>query len=548
MKGLGLNTDAVKSPLRYASQKWSGEKMLIIPSLIEETIDRNLVVTKFSEMETSKFGMIALVPSTKYCKQYQLSGANIATSKNIFNELDTLKKGNFSKLVVINNRYDGIDLPDESCRILILDGLPYFDSLTDRYEVQACPQSELINKRIAQKIEQGIGRGVRGEKDYCAVLIIGSELIRFMQSIATNKFFSAQTRKQIEIGLELTDLAKADCNKYDFPLDVVVSLINQMLERDEGWKEYYISTMDSIEDDYSEGLIYKRLLKEYQFERLFSDGEYEKAQSKMQDLINESTINDAEKGWYLQQLARYTYPTSIEKSNQIQKSAFKLNSQLLKPRTGIIYSQVSYINENRLNNIRKYLLKYPNYEELALAMKVILDNLSFGIEAKKFESALKEIGDLLGYISQRPDNEIGKGPDNLWCGVNNHYLLFECKSQVSENRSSISKTEAGQMNNHCAWFDNQYGTTVRIDRFMIIPTKQLSFEGDCSHKVRIIRKNKLRNLKNNIKNFIEELRPYNLNEILDETIQKLLDLYHLNVEEFYEKYSEEYYHQKKPIE
>ena len=344
MKGLGLNTDAVKSPLRYASQKWSGEKMLIIPSLIEETIDRNLVVTKFSEMETSKFGMIALVPSTKYCKQYQLSGANIATSKNIFNELDTLKKGNFSKLVVINNRYDGIDLPDESCRILILDGLPYFDSLTDRYEVQACPQSELINKRIAQKIEQGIGRGVRGEKDYCAVLIIGSELIRFMQSIATNKFFSAQTRKQIEIGLELTDLAKADCNKYDFPLDVVVSLINQMLERDEGWKEYYISTMDSIEDDYSEGLIYKRLLKEYQFERLFSDGEYEKAQSKMQDLINESTINDAEKGWYLQQLARYTYPTSIEKSNQIQKSAFKLNSQLLKPRTGIIYSQVSYIN------------------------------------------------------------------------------------------------------------------------------------------------------------------------------------------------------------
>lgn len=104
------------------------------------------------------------------------------------------------------------------------------------------------------------------------------------------------------------------------------------------------------------------------------------------------------------------------------------------------------------------------------------------------------------------------------------------------------------MNNHCAWFDNQYGTTVRIDRFMIIPTKQLSFEGDFSHKVRIIRKNKLRNLKNNIKNFIEELRPYNLNEILDETIQKLLDLYHLNVEEFYEKYSEEYYHQKKPIE
>ena len=84
-----------------------------------------------------------------------------------------------------------------------MDSLPYFDSLADRYEEQACPNSELINKRIAQKIEQGIGRGVRGEKDYCAILIIGSELVRFMRSIATNKFFSPQTRKKIDIGIEI---------------------------------------------------------------------------------------------------------------------------------------------------------------------------------------------------------------------------------------------------------------------------------------------------------------------------------------------------------
>lgn len=76
-----------------------------------------------------------------------------------------------------------------------MDSLPYFDSLADRYEEQACPNSELINKRIAQKIEQGIGRGVRGEKDYCAILIIGSELVRFMRSIATNKFFSPPNEK-----------------------------------------------------------------------------------------------------------------------------------------------------------------------------------------------------------------------------------------------------------------------------------------------------------------------------------------------------------------
>lgn len=148
-----------------------------------------------------------------------------------------------------------------------MDSLPYFDSLADRYEEQACPNSELINKRIAQKIEQGIGRGVRGEKDYCAILIIGSELVRFMRSIATNKFFSPQTRKQIDIGIEIADMAKED--KTESPIKVVLSLIKQMLVRDEGWKEYYASEMDTIAEDNAESQVYDRLLKERQTEQFF---------------------------------------------------------------------------------------------------------------------------------------------------------------------------------------------------------------------------------------------------------------------------------------
>lgn len=76
--------------------------------------DHDLIVTEFCRIQTSKFGMIALVPSTKSCKQYQNLGAIITTAGSIFEELDNLKKGDFSKIVVINNRYDGIDLPDES--------------------------------------------------------------------------------------------------------------------------------------------------------------------------------------------------------------------------------------------------------------------------------------------------------------------------------------------------------------------------------------------------------------------------------------------------
>ena len=545
IKGLDFDPKAVRNPLRNKNQKWSGEKMLIIPSLVDESCGHDLIVTRFCEMTALQYGMVAIVPSTKSCEQYKNMGAIITEAETIFSEIDKLKKGAFSKIVVINNRYDGIDLPDESCRVLILDSLPHFDSLADRYEEQACPNSELINKRIAQKIEQGIGRGVRGEKDYCAILIIGSELVRFMRSIATNKFFSAQTRKQIEIGIEIASMAKEDYDRASNSIDVINSLINQMLVRDEGWKTYYTHEMNMIEGDSSESAVYDRLLRERQAEQFYSEGDYEKAITIMQKLIDDMEANGAEKGWYLQQLARYTYQISVAKSVEIQKSAFKKNTQLLKPRTGIDYTKISYIHQDRLNNIRIYLRKFFDYNELLLSLNAMLDNLSFGIDASKFEASLKDIGELLGYVSQRPDKEIRKGPDNLWCGSNNHYLLFECKSDVSETRQEINKHEAGQMNNHCAWFDDQYGPNVKVDRFMIIPTNTLSYEGDFTHEIRIIRRGKLKYFKDQVKNFVKELAPYSLNDISDATLLELLTLHHLNVDDFLQHFSEGCYHKMK---
>jgi len=545
IKGFSFSANAVNNPLININQKWSGEKMIILPSLISEECDRDLVVTQFARIENKEFGMIALVPNTKRAEHYKSMGALCVDKNNILSIIESLKKGEFSRIVVINNRYDGIDLPDESCRVLIIDSMPFFNSLSDRYEEKCRPDSEIINKRIAQKIEQGIGRGVRGEKDYCAILVIGSDLVKFMRSVATKKYFSAQTQKQIDIGLEIAKMVQEEQHSDDPSIKPVFSLITQMLRRDEGWKEYYVSEMDSIDNISEDSRIYERLLEESRIEKLYCNEEYEKASMAMQKLIDNLSKGELERGWYLQQLARYTYPIYKEKSIQIQKSAFKCNSQLLKPKTGMDYTKVSYIHENRLNRIRKFLEGYGNYDELNLAVNEIIDNLSFGVDAEKFEAALRSVGDLLGYISQRPDKEIRKGPDNLWCGTNNNYNFFECKSKVEETRGEINKYEAGQMNNHCAWFEEEYGKDTNVNRFMIIPTKNLSYYADFTHEVRIIRKGKLKLLKDNIKRFIRELKLYELSEISDDKLQSLINTHKLNASNLVDTYSEEYYHKTK---
>jgi hypothetical protein len=85
------------------------------------------------------------------------------------------------------NRYDGIDLPDDACRILIFDSRPYSESLIDLYAEQVRPGSEVTLMRTVRSVEQGMGRSVRGEKDYSVIVVIGSDLVRLIREKATPK-------------------------------------------------------------------------------------------------------------------------------------------------------------------------------------------------------------------------------------------------------------------------------------------------------------------------------------------------------------------------
>ena len=544
IKGLNIDVDAIKNPLIDNSKKWSGEKMILIPSLIDDECDREKIIYTFAKKHTQKLGIVSLVPSFAKAKLYEKYGAITANSNNIYDSIKKLKvKGHREDTLVIANRYDGIDLPDNSCRILILDSLPYFDCLSDTYEELCRGKSEIINVKIAQKIEQGLGRSVRGDKDFCVILIIGSDLVKFIKSSKTNKYFSIQTQKQIDIGLEIADMAKEDLKTEDTSIKVISNLIKQSISRDESWKSYYLENMNDIEEEKKSDNMLDILQLEKEAEQLCCEENYEKACEYTQKIID-IVKDDMEQAWYLQEMARYKYYVSKIESNRIQKVAYKKNMELLNPRDGIAYNKIEYINESRINRIKKWNNQFENYDEFILQINSILDDFSFGKEAHKFEEALKSIGDLLGFISQRPDKIIKKGPDNLWCIKNNQYIMFECKSQVKDDRNEISKDEAGQMNSHCGWFENEYGDS-NVKRIMIIPTKNLSYYADFTHEVFIMRKGKLREFKKNIKEYAKEFKPFYINEVSDEKIQEIINFHHLDIESILDNYCESYYKNKK---
>lgn len=545
IKGLGLTSEAVNKPLTAKNEKWSGEKMILIPSLIHEELRSDVMINKLAKPDPKfKSGIVVITSSFNKTKLYKALNYIVADSKILFKKISDLKSGKIGQPVVIVNRYDGLDLPDDACRVLILDSCPFAESLTERYEESCRENSEIINIKIAQKIEQGLGRSVRGEKDYSVIMLIGSDLVKSVKSVTSQKYFSAQTRKQINIGLEIAELSKDDFRENEDPFNVIRGLLKQFLDRDEGWKEFYKERMDSIEADSSSTISITNVLEsERKAEESLFKNETENAISYIQEIIDHYYSHDSiEKGWYLQTLARYQYKISKANSIKTQKSAFKCNTNLLKPQEGIIYKKLAYIDENRIIRIRNWVNSHREYQDMMIEVNAILSDLSFGKYSDKFEKALQDLGKAIGFLSQRPDKEFKKGPDNLWCVSNDEYIFFECKNEVYDSRDEITKSEIGQMNCHCGWFEKEYKTD-KVKRIMIIPTKKASNQGYFNYQVEIMRKGKLRDLRDNVASFFKEFKNYKIKAVSDDKIQQWLGVHRLDIGSLKTNYSEKYYQQ-----
>lgn len=541
-----FSTISVNSPLINEKKYWSGEKMIIFPSLLDPKLTRDTVIKELLSKKHD-FGIFSIVPSSYKVQMYQEIGEDkieYIRGKDINNSINKIKsKFPTSKIFIINNRYDGIDLPDNLCRILIIDELPIFENYADQYASKACPNSNLLKKRIAQKIEQGFGRGVRSDKDYCAIIVLGKSLSNFILNSNNRVLFSEQTLNQIDMGLDLIKYSKEN---NESTLEMFRNLIAQILNRDEGWKEFYTSTMNSnknktnMQDSYN----YDLFIQERKSEQFYLNDDYKKAIECTQELLDSHhELSDLEKGWFYQNLARYFYFNNRQEFEKLQKKAYKNNKSLLKPKSGIEYNILDNLDCDRFQNIRDYLKKYNNHRDLLLETEAILDHLIFDGDSDKFENSIDCIGKILGFKSQRPDQKYNVGPDNLWFNSQDRsFFVIECKNRVQTNTVEISKKYSGQMNNHVGWFKDNYPYAHKVIYIMIIQTKNLASNANFVENVRIIRKNGLNKLKNNVIGFVNNMINNEISTLSDQNIKLLLNEFKLNSEDFYNFYSEEYYH------
>ncbi|MBB4321415.1 hypothetical protein GGE43_005059 [Agrobacterium tumefaciens] len=468
-----------------------GDRMILAPQEINPdiTVDE---VKALALRRSKKINVCVIVPSKERAK-YWADVANQTLDKNNIEEgTERLRKGHVGITVFIN-KYDGVDLPAKACEILIIDGIPEVEGLLARSEQMALNETRRQLVRQIQRIEQGMGRGVRSSEDHCVVLLIGSRLTQRIHNPEARGLFSPATRAQLKLGKDVTEQIRGQ------PLAAFEEVMDLCLSKDEGWVE---TSKDAIvnADEAEPGHVEPATI----FLRQAFDAARLQRFDKSKELAQKAVASVADrraKGYLKQQLAEYIHHSDPVQAQEIQLSAVEMNRALVRPLQGITYSKLDAPRDSQAVAATAAMKLHLEKNELILWVNALIEALSWGEpNSKRFERAMRDLGSFLGFGSQMPEDDYGKGPDNLWSLGGLDYLVIECKSGATSAKA-ISKHDCNQLTGSMIWFGKQYDKACSATPVMVHPKITPENAATLHPSARIITVEKLEKLVENLRGY-----------------------------------------------
>ena len=392
-------------------------------------------------------------------------------------------------------------LPGDACRILVIDGLPDVRRKIDKVEQSILLGSTRHVNQVIQRIEQGMGRGIRSNDDYCVIFLVGKDLTSQLYSQGAISKLSPGTKAQLELSVQISEQIKGR------PISELTDTISYCLNRDEQWvtasKGVLASLKYSEENEVDAVTIATRSAYDYA-----SNNNPMKAVDLLNNLVN-SVNNRKERGFIKQLLAEYMNLYDKSEAQKIQMSAAADNRRVLKPIDGIQYHKISGDISDQAVSCSNYLLgRYDDPNKLVIEVNGILDELHFKEHSSNiFEEGLKKVARYLGFNSQRPEQEYKKGPDVLWKIGELRYLVIECKNEAIA--PTISKDYCNQLNGSCTWFETKYDNTCLYTPILVHPSKVFEYAASPNPRIRIMTKEKLDNFCKAVKEFISSVATNN---------------------------------------
>jgi hypothetical protein len=363
-------------------------------------------------------------------------------------------------VAVIANRYDGIDFPDDDCRLLFVEGLPKATNLQERFLMTRMGANLLFNERVQTRVMQALGRCTRGLNDYSAVVVTGDDLPTYLTDLKRREHFHPELQAEIGFGVyQSTDTTARE----------ILDNVKVFLEHDDAWEEANGSILEARSEAKQKDFpameeLADSVAKEIEWQTAMWNQDYERAHDAAREVLaglNDTGLRGYRALWFY--LAGATAECAAAegvagfdvKARQSYRRA-KEAAQGIPWLVALARGAATEAEATKATQDAALMLQVERLE-VYLARLGTLHNRDFtareseirsGIaSAKTFERAQFLLGEHLGFAAGKKESDASPDP---WWMIADQVIVFE--DHVGAKKGVIiDATKARQAASHPDW-------------------------------------------------------------------------------------------------
>ncbi|HEU4675299.1 MAG TPA: helicase C-terminal domain-containing protein [Motilibacteraceae bacterium] len=505
---LGADAASVRRPITPDRAADLGDRLILAPLALNPHLHDDVVrqlARGFADgdrdgdgrADADPINVVVLVPSDRAAGAWAPYADRVLHVDDMKPVIDRMVAGAHVGLVVLVNKYDGVDLPKTACELLIIDGVPTPLDTFEQREAGALAGSRTYRARTVQRLEQGMGRGIRDAEDHCAVLLLGHDLALSLIDPAARALFSPATRAQVELSQQVAEQIASE------GLDSVRQALQLFLGRDPDWKAASSRATASVQYD-RDGYVSAVAVARRRAWNLAAAGDPAAASATLRDALD--GVDEIERGWRLEEVAAYQHELSPEDAQKTLRAARMMNRGVLMPGVAPQPRPVKGPAAQGQAAAGVLAQRYEDATTLQLSIGAILDDIGWDADrTEAAEEGVRHLGDLLGFVSTRPEKEFGAGPDNHWALTPTANAVIELKTGVTRADAELIKSEVDQLSGSINWDVEHNPEASQRLPVMVHPGVRRHREASPPPGTRVITPEDLEALKGSIRAFAADI-------------------------------------------
>ena len=456
-RAFGREPDRTVSPSTTAGEC---ERLILVPSTntsVENDVDSGIDIIREKKA-------LILVPTYLRGEQWSSVAAR-PFRENVPQAVSEFREAAAPEKMILAARYDGIDLPGDTCRVLVLDDLPTGLGPLERFQWERLNMQNTYRSTLASRIVQSFGRISRGMSDHGVIILTGQRLVDWIRLPRNRSLLPKFLQRQLKVGEKVSNFSTNP--------NALISAANACLSREERWVKYYNDNMreDVPIPDPSEADIEKAkavALAEARFGEALWSRDFQLSVLILQKALDDAFDLSQSTGAWMTLWLGFALEMTGDRETAREHYAKAHGNQRNLPRpTPELGNATVSVPEQVLNVQQQMWVGHPRPTSVQIPKTLIKDltALNGSGSVPQTEEALRCLGQYLGLESTRPDKEFEKGPDVLWIGENGYAICMEAKS-AKQTDSPYSKDYVGQLHNHIQWVKDNHRVSEIIPAFV----------------------------------------------------------------------------------